>query len=72
MEPPRPTETLTIKGMSCTHCVSAVREALERVPGASVVSVEIGRAEADMDPTRAARADLIAAIEDAGFDVTGG
>lgn len=69
MEPTHQTETLTIEGMSCMHCVAAVREALESVPGATVVSVEIGRAEVALDPARADREDLTAAIEEAGYDV---
>lgn len=69
MEPDRTTEALTIEGMSCSHCVSAVRAALESVPGASVLSVEIGRAEVALDPSRADRQKAIDAIEEAGFDV---
>lgn len=66
----RTTEALAIEGMSCTHCVAAVRAALESVPGASVLSVEIGSAEVSMDPEQTSRAQLAEAIEDAGFDVT--
>ena len=55
METDRPTETLAIEGMSCTHCVAAVRAALESVPGASVLSVEVGSAKVSLDPARADR-----------------
>ncbi|MEM1056505.1 MAG: cation transporter [Bacteroidota bacterium] len=64
------TETLAIEGMSCSHCVAAVRGALEGVPGATVRTVEIGSATVDLDPARADRARLVAAIDEAGFDVT--
>jgi Cu+-exporting ATPase len=37
--------TLTIDGMTCGHCVRAVREALAAVPGVAVRSVAVGRAE---------------------------
>ncbi|MDT7856804.1 cation transporter [Rubrivirga sp. S365] len=67
--PPRShTEELTIDGMSCDHCVAAVRNALESVPGADVRDVEVSRAvvEAAPDTTRAM---LVAAVERAGYGV---
>ena len=70
--PPRPhTEAFEITGMSCAHCVSAVRSALSGVSGAEVREVEVGRAVVEAAPgtTRAALAD---AIEAAGFDVADG
>lgn len=66
------TETLTIEGMSCQHCISAVRSALDSVPGATVHSVEIGRAEVSLDSAQTDRARLAEAVEDAGFDVVEG
>ena len=62
------TETLAIGGMSCSHCVSAVRSAIEGVDGATAQSVEIGSATVDLTP-EADRAALVTAIEDAGFDL---
>ena len=69
--PDRHAETLQIDGMSCDHCVRAVREALEGVSGAVVESVEVGRATVDAGP-EATRADLVEAVEGAGYAVTGG
>ncbi|MGB3542251.1 heavy-metal-associated domain-containing protein [Rubrivirga sp.] len=69
--PDRHAETLEIEGMSCDHCVSAVQSALEGVSGAAVQTVEIGRATVDAGP-EATRELLVAAVEDAGFTVTGG
>lgn len=44
--------TLAITGMTCGHCVAAVRRALESVPGVAVRTVELGRAEIEVtDPT---------------------
>ncbi|OZC02043.1 heavy-metal-associated domain-containing protein [Rubricoccus marinus] len=70
MEPLRETqtETLTIEGMTCTHCVAAVRAALESVPGALVRTVDIGSATVDLSP-EADRDVIRAAVEDAGFDL---
>ena len=69
--PDRHAETLEIEGMSCDHCVTAVRSALEGVSGAVVQDVEVGRATVDAGP-EATREMLVAAVEDAGFTVTGG
>jgi copper chaperone CopZ len=64
--------TIRISGMSCGHCVSAVRKALEAVPGVSVRAVEIGSASVVLDGARATLADAEAAIDAAGYDVVKG
>ena len=69
--PDRHTETLQIDGMSCDHCVRAVREALDGVSGAVVESVEVGRAVVDAGP-EASRDQLVEAVQEAGYAVTGG
>ncbi|WP_412070181.1 heavy-metal-associated domain-containing protein [Rubrivirga sp. IMCC43871] len=71
LAPDRHTETLEITGMSCQHCVGAVRDALAGVQNAVVESVEIGSARVDAGP-EATREILIEAVEAAGFDVVGG
>lgn len=70
LTPDRHTETLAIEGMSCTHCVAAVRAALESVEGAVVRSVEVGTAEVDAAASTDRDA-LVAAVEDAGYTVSG-
>ena len=40
---------IAIDGMSCGHCVAAVRGALEALPGVTVQSVEIGAATVAYD-----------------------
>ena len=69
--PDRHTETFEIEGMSCDHCVRAVREALEGVSGAVVETVEQGRAVVDAGP-EATRDQLADAVREAGYTVTGG
>jgi copper chaperone len=59
---------LTIGGMSCQHCVRAVREALESVPGVTVSRVDIGSAEVTFDPTQSSAAAIAEAVTDAGYD----
>lgn len=41
---------LSINGMSCGHCLNAVRQALSNAPGVVVDSVRIGRADVQFDP----------------------
>lgn len=70
LAPDRHTEVLQIEGMSCDHCVTSVREALQGVSGAAVESVEIGRAEVNAAPGTS-REQLVEAVEAVGFDVVG-
>lgn len=65
------TTTITISGMSCGHCVSAVRKALTEVTGVAVQDVQIGTAVVEVESAEA-RAAAEAAIERAGFDVVKG
>ncbi|HLT47011.1 MAG TPA: cation transporter [Rubricoccaceae bacterium] len=63
------TETIAIDGMSCGHCVAAVRRALEATPGVEVTHVAIGEARVCLDPTRVDRSAIEATIEEAGYTV---
>ena len=58
---------LTIDGMSCGHCVAAVSRALEALPGVAVGLVAVGAAALTLDPQAASTDDVIAAIDDAGY-----
>lgn len=44
---------LNIGGMSCQHCVKAVREALAELPEVQLESVEVGRAVVSLEPPAA-------------------
>lgn len=60
---------ITIEGMMCEHCVAHVKEALEGLGASDIeVSLDGGYAVCDTDK---AGAELKAAIEDEGYDVTG-
>jgi len=61
---------LSIDGMSCGHCLNAVRNALERVPGVRVEQVTIGQATVAYDPARATPSKIAGAIADAGYSAT--
>jgi copper chaperone len=58
---------LTIEGMTCDHCVRAVRDRLSRTPGVEVEEVKVGSARLRHDPTRASVADIEDAIADEGY-----
>lgn len=57
----------TIEGMSCEHCLRAVRGRLERTPGVKVEDVQIGTATIEYDPARTNIDDLEEAIADEGY-----
>lgn len=59
--------SLAIEGMSCHHCLNAVNKALAAIPGVTIESVRIGRAELSFDPGQADPARIIAAVTDAGY-----
>lgn len=58
--------SLSIDGMHCGHCVAAVKQALESVPGVGVRTIGIGTAtlETDGEPPMDA---IRAAVEEAGY-----
>jgi copper ion binding protein len=60
---------LRISGMSCGHCVNAVKEALGELEGVDVQRVEIGSATVDYDPARSSPATIERAIEEAGYQL---
>ncbi len=41
--------TVSIKGMSCPHCVASTKKALEEIPGISNVAVNLEKGEASYD-----------------------
>ena len=59
---------LEVSGMSCGHCVHAVREALGTVPGVKVEEVKIGSASVTLDDEKATLGDLVDAVSNAGYE----
>ncbi len=64
--------TYSVSGMTCDHCVQAVESEVGKVSGVASVSVDLGAgrvtlvSEEPVDP-----AAVRAAVEEAGFEVTG-
>jgi len=59
--------TLKITGMNCQHCVKAVTEALQAVPGVARVEVDLGTGQAQVEGDADAQA-LVAAVQAAGYE----
>lgn len=59
--------TLTIDGMSCSHCLNAVNRALAELPGVEVQSVKIGRADVRYDERAVEPSSIEAAVTGAGY-----
>ncbi|MHB8111302.1 MAG: heavy-metal-associated domain-containing protein [Syntrophorhabdaceae bacterium] len=60
---------LKIDGMSCQHCVAAVKKALCEVTGVDSTEVEIGSAVVKYDEKSTTQKDLERAVEKTGFAV---
>ncbi|WP_410766288.1 heavy-metal-associated domain-containing protein [Haloferax sp. DFSO60] len=61
--------TLTVTGMSCEHCEARVADALSEVSGVTAATADRERELATIDG-EASLEDLIAAVEDAGYDAS--
>ena len=61
---------LKIEGMSCDHCVRAVKAALESVTGVKSADVNLKGKSAEVEHTDEAGPEAFkAAVEEAGFEV---
>ncbi|MDR0220300.1 MAG: copper ion binding protein [Lachnospiraceae bacterium] len=62
---------LNVEGMSCEHCVKAVSEAVGALTGVVNVGVDLaaGTVAVEFDPAVSPLEEIIAEIEDVGYDV---
>lgn len=63
------TKVLNIEGMSCGHCVMAVRKELSKIPDIFLEEVEIGKAIVKFDESKVKDEDITSAVEKAGYSV---
>ena len=63
------TVEIKIEGMSCGHCVMAVKKALNIVNGIKVEDVQIGKAVIQVDENTDALEKAINAIDETGYNV---
>ncbi len=63
-------ERITIRGMSCGHCVQAVTEALQKLDGIEQINVSLEDGQASFQNTKGLKVETIkAAITKIGFQV---
>ena len=66
------TTTITVVGMTCSHCVAAVNEEVSKLEAVIAVTVDLDsgavtvESNGPVDP-----AQLVAAIDEAGYEVAG-
>jgi copper chaperone len=63
------TKSLNIEGMSCHHCVMALRKSFEMIDGVDDAEVEVGKANVSFDETKVDDGKLFEAVVRAGFKV---
>ena len=61
--------TIKIEGMSCQHCVMAVKKALGGIPAILKSDVQIGSAMVKYDESKIKKEDIESKIEKAGYRV---
>lgn len=69
------TQTYTVAGMTCGHCVAAVTEEIDMLAGVSGVAIELvpgGESLVAVTSQRELDADQVrAAVDEAGYELTG-
>ncbi len=66
------TETYTVQGMTCGHCVSSVTEEVRELPGVTDVQVDLDSGRVTVSADQPVGEDKVrAAVEEAGYSLTG-
>jgi copper chaperone CopZ len=60
---------LVIEGMSCQHCVMAVKQHLARIPSLVVNDVKVGAASVTFDESKTTDEKIATAIAEAGYSL---
>jgi copper chaperone len=60
---------IKIDGMSCGHCVMAVKKEFSKILDLKISSVEIGKAEVSADEATVSEQQLKDAVKEAGYTV---
>ncbi len=63
-------QEITINGMSCGHCVMAVKRELLKLNGVTVIDLQIGKAVVVYDETTITKNQIDNAIRTAGYQPT--
>ncbi|HWQ89355.1 MAG TPA: copper chaperone CopZ [Desulfitobacteriaceae bacterium] len=67
----RENTTLSVRGMSCSHCENSIKKAVGALNGVYEVRVDLAgkKVTVDYDPAKVNIAAIREAIEDQGYDV---
>ncbi|MCW2666144.1 MAG: Heavy metal transport/detoxification protein [Frankiales bacterium] len=66
------TETYTVSGMTCGHCVASVTEEVSELPGVTDVAVDLGSGRLTVTSAEPLGADTVrGAVEEAGYSLAG-
>jgi copper chaperone len=60
------TENIKIEGMSCGHCIMAVKKELSKLP-LKIKNMGVGSAEVEYDESQLSKEDLYNAVQEAGY-----
>lgn len=65
------TEVMSVPEIHCNHCKNAIEGALQPLEGVQTATVDVPQATVSVtyDPDTVSRDDLVAAIEEQGYDV---
>ncbi|HSJ91041.1 MAG TPA: cation transporter [Ilumatobacter sp.] len=63
------TITFSVPGMTCGHCESAIRQEVGAITGVTGVDVDLESKDVVVTGTSLDRDEIVAAIDEAGFDV---
>lgn len=64
------TETYTVTGMTCSHCVSSVSEEVRELPGVTDVAVDLSTGQVTITAAAPVGADKVrGAVEEAGYQL---
>jgi copper ion binding protein len=62
-----------VQGMTCDHCVRAVRSEIGQIPGVADVAVDLHTGRVTVSTDRPIDNDaVVAAVDEAGYEVVGG
>lgn len=63
---------LSVQGMSCQHCVKTIKTKVSELSGVKGVEVDLAGAKAkiDYEPRQTSVSQIIAAIEDEGYEAS--
>ncbi len=61
------TQELKIEGMSCHHCIMAVKKELSKLENVKIEDVQIGSVKVQYDENKVSEKELEAAIDEAGY-----